>query len=81
LAGGTAGRHGDPAVVVQQEYDLALWVVRKVEKFPRSFRFSVELAGGPDPLDATAGKSGWRVRGLPRAAVAQRREDFKATVS
>lgn len=28
-------------MVVQQAYDLALWVVRKVEKFPRSFRFSV----------------------------------------
>jgi len=41
LAGGTPIRQGEPAVVVQQTYDLALWVVRKVEKFPRSYRFSV----------------------------------------
>jgi hypothetical protein len=27
--------------VVQRAYDLALWLVRKVERFPRSFRFSV----------------------------------------
>jgi hypothetical protein len=27
--------------VAQQAYDLTLWLVRKVEKFPRSFRFSV----------------------------------------
>jgi len=27
--------------VVERAYDLALWLVRKVEKFPRSFRFSV----------------------------------------
>jgi hypothetical protein len=26
---------------VQRAYDLALWLVRKVEKFPRSFRFNV----------------------------------------
>lgn len=26
---------------MQRAYDLALWLVRKVEKFPRSFRFSV----------------------------------------
>ena len=30
-----------PAVVVQRSYDLALWLLRKVEKFPRSFRFSL----------------------------------------
>ena len=30
-----------PAIVVQRAYDLALWLVHKVEKFPRSFRFSV----------------------------------------
>lgn len=27
--------------MVQRAYDLALWLVHKVEKFPRSFRFSV----------------------------------------
>jgi hypothetical protein len=26
---------------VLRAYDLALWLIRKVEKFPRSFRFSV----------------------------------------
>ncbi len=29
------------AVVVQKAYDLTLWLLPKVEKFPRSFRFSV----------------------------------------
>jgi hypothetical protein len=28
-------------VAVLRAYDLALWLIRKVEKFPRSFRFSV----------------------------------------
>lgn len=41
MAGRTLGKNGEPAVVVQQAYDLTLWLVRKVEKFPRSFRFSV----------------------------------------
>lgn len=31
----------EPAVVVQRAYDLTLWLVRKVEKFPRSHRFGV----------------------------------------
>ena len=31
----------EPAVVVQRTYDLLLWLLPKVEKFPRSFRFSV----------------------------------------
>jgi hypothetical protein len=34
-------RFSEPAVVVLRAYDLALWIVRKVEKFPRSFRFSI----------------------------------------
>lgn len=41
MAGGTPGKGGEPAVVVQHAYDLTLWLVRKVEKFPRSFRFTV----------------------------------------
>jgi hypothetical protein len=36
-----AANSGEPAIVVQRTYDLALWLVRKVERFPRSFRFSV----------------------------------------
>jgi HJR/Mrr/RecB family endonuclease len=32
---------GEPAIVVQRAYELALWLLQKVEKFPRSFRFSV----------------------------------------
>lgn len=31
----------DPAVAVTKAYDLALWVLPKVEKFPRSYRFSL----------------------------------------
>jgi hypothetical protein len=33
-------RH-ETAVVVQKTYDFLLWLLPKVEKFPRSFRFSV----------------------------------------
>jgi hypothetical protein len=33
--------HGEPAVVVGKAYDFVLWLVPKVEKFPRSYRFSV----------------------------------------
>ena len=36
-----AANSGEPAIVVQRAYNLALWLVRKVERFPRSFRFSV----------------------------------------
>lgn len=32
---------GDGAVVVGKVYDLLLWLLPKVEKFPRSYRFSV----------------------------------------
>ena len=28
-------------VVVDKTYDLALWLIQKVEKFPKSYRFSV----------------------------------------
>ena len=31
----------EPAVVVGRTYDLVLWLLPKVEKFPRSYRFSV----------------------------------------
>jgi four helix bundle protein len=31
----------DPAVAVTKAYDLALWILPKVEKFPRSYRFSI----------------------------------------
>ncbi|HKO03579.1 MAG TPA: diversity-generating retroelement protein Avd [Candidatus Acidoferrales bacterium] len=31
----------ESAIVVQKAYDLLLWLLPKVEKFPRSFRFSV----------------------------------------
>jgi hypothetical protein len=31
----------DLAVVVQKTYDWNLWILPKVEKFPRSYRFSV----------------------------------------
>jgi hypothetical protein len=39
------------AVVVEKTYDLLLWLLPKVEEFPRGFRFSVgdradELLGG-----------------------------------
>jgi hypothetical protein len=31
----------EPAVVVQKAYDWSLWIVPKVEKFPKSYRFSI----------------------------------------
>ena len=31
----------EPAVVVQRTYDFLLWLLPKVEKLPRSYRFSV----------------------------------------
>jgi len=41
LAERIPSRAGEPATVVQRAYHLALWLIRKTEKFPRSFRFSV----------------------------------------
>ncbi len=35
------GAAPDGAVVVGRAYDLVLWLLPKVEKFPRSYRFSV----------------------------------------
>jgi hypothetical protein len=32
---------GQTAIVVGKSYDLMLWLLPKVEKFPRSYRFSV----------------------------------------
>ncbi|HEV2349817.1 MAG TPA: hypothetical protein VG028_08245 [Terriglobia bacterium] len=34
------GSHRETAVVVEKTYDFLLWLLPKVEKFPRSFRFS-----------------------------------------
>jgi hypothetical protein len=31
----------EPAVIVQKAYDWALWIIPKVEKFPKSYRFSI----------------------------------------
>ena len=31
----------EPAAVVQKAYDWALWIIPKVEKFPKSYRFSI----------------------------------------
>src|SRR5260370_40971722 len=31
----------EPAVVVQKAYEWALWIIPKVEKFPKSYRFSI----------------------------------------
>ncbi len=31
----------EPTVVVQKAYDWNLWILPKVEKFPKSYRFSV----------------------------------------
>ncbi len=41
MAERTSSNTAEPAVVVQRAYDLTLWLIRKVETFPRSFRFSV----------------------------------------
>jgi hypothetical protein len=31
----------EPAVIVQKAYDWALWIIPKVEKFPKSYRVSI----------------------------------------
>ena len=31
----------EPAIVVQKAYDWALWILPKVEKFPKGYRFSI----------------------------------------
>ena len=31
----------EPAVVVQKAYDLTLWILPNVEKFPKSYCFSI----------------------------------------
>ena len=33
--------HTEPGIVVQKAYDWSLWIIPKVEKFPKSFRFSI----------------------------------------
>jgi hypothetical protein len=35
------GTMTEPAIVVQKAYDWALWIIPKVEKFPKSYRFSI----------------------------------------
>jgi hypothetical protein len=44
----------EPAVVVQKAYDWALWIIPKVEKFPKSYRFSIgqSLVAASGPLGA-----------------------------
>jgi len=32
---------GETAIVVQKAYDWNVWILPKVEKFPKSYRFSV----------------------------------------
>ena len=34
-------KEGEPAIVVGKAYDLTLWIIQKVEKFPRAHRFTV----------------------------------------
>lgn len=41
MAERTPGNAAGPGDAVERAYGLALWLVAKVEKFPRSFRFSV----------------------------------------
>ena len=31
----------EPAVVVQKAYDWTLWIIPKVEKFPKSYKFTI----------------------------------------
>ena len=31
----------EPAIVVQRAFHLSVWLIKKVERFPRSFRYSV----------------------------------------
>ena len=33
--------HTEPAIVVTRMYDFTLWLLPKVERFPRSYRFTV----------------------------------------
>ncbi len=34
-------QHTEPGIVVQKAYDWSLWIIPKVEKFPKSLRFSI----------------------------------------
>lgn len=38
----------ETAVVVQKAYEWNLWILPKVEKFPKSYRFSVGQKSGGD---------------------------------
>ncbi|MDX1982409.1 MAG: diversity-generating retroelement protein Avd [Bryobacteraceae bacterium] len=41
----------EPAVVVGKAYDLTIWLIQKVEHFPKSYRFSVGDRITKDVLD------------------------------
>ena len=41
MAERTTSGTAELAIVVQRCYDLALWLIQKVERFPRSYRFSL----------------------------------------
>ena len=32
---------GDLPIVVQKAYEFSIWLIQKVENFPRSYRFSI----------------------------------------
>lgn len=51
-------------VVVGKSYDFSLWLIQKVEHFPRSYRFSIgdRLVGAVIDLLAPSGRRGLRPR-------------------
>jgi hypothetical protein len=42
-------------VVVGKAYGLVLWLVQKVERFPKSYRFSVGIPGTPYLIPSVSG--------------------------
>ncbi len=55
LSGRSPAERSDPAVLIQKTYDLTLWIFQRVEKFPRSLRFTLGdrvLAAALDLLQA-----------------------------
>jgi hypothetical protein len=65
-------RRGE-AVVVEKAYELTLWLLPKVEKFPRSFRFSVGERAANVGLDL--------LLALVEAAYAAERSELLETAS
>ena len=55
----------EPTVVVQKAYDWALWIIPKVEKFPKSYRFSIGQSLVTASIELLLNPSG---RDLPGAA-------------